>query len=147
MYVRTSLNAHQSFVVSEYDYPWLAGAAYGLDTRVSVPAEYVQYLQRDIRDLKITPVRPGESYEFDDGLCSSAYDVLGGYVSVTGVIHPAGLLFPVPAPLQESVSELVIEAAALDERWMIVPRGVIERFLRLVPVKGPIAKQLMEVEL
>ncbi|MCF2136489.1 MAG: bacteriophage N4 adsorption protein A [Candidatus Thorarchaeota archaeon] len=146
MYVQTSMNAHQSLMISDHDYPWLAGAAYGLGARVSVPAEYVRYLQRDIRDLNIEPVRPGESYDLDDGVCSSAYDVLGGHVSVTGVIHPAGLLFPVPAPLQESVTELVRVAEVLDEEWMIVPKSEIERFMKLVPLKGPHAKRLMEVE-
>ena len=42
-----------------------------------------------------------------DGLVGSAYDALGGYVSVTGEVTPEGLYFRVPLARQEEVSELL----------------------------------------
>ncbi len=145
MLVQTSLNSHQIFDLHFHDYPWLSGAAFGLQSLVSVPDELARDLVEEIRALGITPVAPGESYSLGDGTESSAYDVLGGYVSVTGVRHPAGLLIPIPSSRQGAVRRLVSVVHKVDENWMIVRLDDLPNFTRIVPLKGLVADSVTQL--
>jgi hypothetical protein len=78
----------------------------------------------------------------------SAYDALGGYVSVTGEVTPEGLYFRVPLARQEQVIELLKGLTLLRNNGeIIVPTYDLPAFLRLVPVEGPIAEWLEEEEI
>ena len=80
---------------------WLAGAAAGLQILEPRTPRWmwedfisdVYAMMRLIGDVE--PAEPGTAPKYGDGLIGSAYDSLGGYVSVAGEVCPEGLFFKI----------------------------------------------------
>ncbi|MFW9956666.1 MAG: hypothetical protein ACFFCT_01230 [Candidatus Odinarchaeota archaeon] len=134
---------------------WLAGAVAGLQI---VGSRTPEWLWRDfVNDIyemirmigEITPAEPGTSPIHGDGLIGSAYDALGGWVSVVGEVCPEGLYFKVPIDRQEEVSRLLKGLTLFRSHGdIIIPPYDIPAFVRLVPLEGPVAEQVeLEVTL
>ncbi|MFW9806217.1 MAG: hypothetical protein ACFFFK_05760 [Candidatus Thorarchaeota archaeon] len=132
---------------------WLAGAAAGL---MVSPSRSPSWLWEDFYDDIFQMIRlvgdveaaePGTSPQDGDGHLGSAYDALGGYVSITAEVTPEGLYFRVPLARQEEVIQLLKGLTLLRSHGeIVVPIYDLPAFLRLVPVEGPIAEWLEEEE-
>jgi len=133
---------------------WLAGAAAGLRVTVNrSPSWLWEEFYGDILQMirlvgDLEPADPGTSPQDGDGLVGSAYDALGGYVSVTGEVTPEGLYFRVPLYRQEEVIQLLKGLTLMRSHGeIVVPTFDLPAFLRLVPLEGPIAEWLQEEEI
>ncbi len=134
---------------------WLAGACAGLSlVGQRTPSWLWDEFISDISDMidllgDIEPANPGTSPSYGDGKIGSAYDALGGYVSVAGEICPEGLYFRVPLARQEDIVQLLKEMTLRRRRGeLLVPHYDLPAFLRLVPLDGPLADEVeLEVEL
>lgn len=137
------------------DASWLAGAVAGL--RLPGPrtpewlwAEFISDIQDMISFLgDVQPAEPGTAPSYGDGQIGSAYDALGGYVSVVGEVCPEGLFFRVPIARQEDIVQLLKDLNLHRRRGEILVSSYdLPAFLRLVPLEGPVAEQVeLEVEL
>ncbi|MGY5859231.1 MAG: hypothetical protein RTU63_07670 [Candidatus Thorarchaeota archaeon] len=134
---------------------WLAGAAAGLHILEPRTPRWVwEDFITDVYEMikyfgDIEPAEPGTSPNHGDEAIGSAYDALGGYVSVAGELCPEGLFFKVPVARQEQVLELLKGLTLYRSHGeILVPQYGLPAFCRLVPLEGPVAEQLMmEVEL
>ncbi len=133
---------------------WLAGAAAGLRVaRNRSPSwlweEFYGDIFRMIRLVgDVEPADPGTAPRDGDDLVGSAYDALGGYISVTGEVTPEGLYFRVPLARQEEVIQLLNGLTLLRSHGeIVIPVCDLPAFLRLVPLEGPIAEWLEEDEI
>ena len=133
---------------------WLAGAAAGL--RVAAdrsPSWLWEAFYDDILQMirlvgDVEAADPGTAPQDGDGLVGSAYDALGGYVSVTGEVTLEGLYFRVPLARQEEVTQLLNGLTLIRSQGeILVPMFDLPAFLRLVPLEGPIAEWLEEEEI
>ena len=133
---------------------WLAGAAAGLQvTGNRSPSWLWEEFYDDIFQMirlvgDVEPAEPGTAPQDGDGHIGSAYDALGGYVSVTGEVTPEGLYFRVPLARQEEVLHLLNGITLLRSHGeIVIPTYDLPVFLRLVPLEGPIAEWLEEEEI
>jgi len=134
---------------------WLAGASAGLSLiGPRTPSWLWSDFISDIYDMidligNIKPAEPGTSPSYGDGKIGSAYDALGGYVSVVGEVCPEGLYFRVPVARDEDIVELLRDLTLHRRRGeLLVPHYDLPAFLRLVPIEGPLADEVaLEVEL
>ncbi|TFG34587.1 hypothetical protein EU527_02465 [Candidatus Thorarchaeota archaeon] len=131
------------------DASWLAGAVAGLQhpgprTPSWLWDEFISDIYDMIRLLgDVKPAEPGTTPKYDDGQVGSAYDALGGYVSVCGEVCPEGLFFRVPVVRQEEVVQLFKGLTLHRARGnILVPHYDLPAFLRLVPLEGPLAEQI-----
>jgi len=133
---------------------WLAGAAAGLRVAANRSPSWlwetfyddIFQMIRLVGDLEAAD--PGTAPRDGDGLVGSAYDALGGYVSVTGEVTPEGLYFRVPLAHQEEVIQLLKGLTLLRSHGeIVVPMFDLPAFLRLVPLEGPVAEWLEEEEI
>ena len=129
---------------------WLAGAAAGLKIlEPRTPKWMWEGFINDVRDMMdligdIEPAEPGTAPDYGDGQIGSAFDALGGYVSVAGELCPEGLFFRVPVARQEQVLELLRGLTLFRSHGEILVRNYdLPAFTRLVPIEGPVAEQLM----
>ena len=133
---------------------WLAGAVAGLKvTSNRSPSWLWEDFYEDIFQMirlvgHVKAAEPGTSPRDGDGLVGSAYDALGGYISVTGEVTPEGLYFRVPLARQEKVIGLLKGFTLLRSHGeIVVPTYELPAFLRLIPLEGPIAEWLQEEEI
>ena len=131
---------------------WLSGAAAGLQIMgPRTPGWLWSDFIRDIYDMirmigEVLPAEPGTAPNYGDGLVGSAFDALGGYISIVGEICPEGLYFRVPLARQEQVARLLNGFMLFrSDGEIVVPLHDLPAFMRLVPLEGPVAEQL-EVE-
>ena len=133
---------------------WLAGAAAGLRVAENRSPSWlweefyddIFQMIRLVGDVKAAD--PGTAPQDGDGLVGSAYDALGGYVSVTGEVTPEGLYLRVPLTCQRDVTQLLTGLMLLRSNGeIVVPMSDLPAFLRLVPLEGPIAEWLEEEEI
>lgn len=137
------------------DASWLAGAAAGLQVSIlRTPKWLWEEFISDINDMirlfgDVEPAEPGTSPSHGDSRIGSAYDALGGYVSVVGEVCPEGLYFRVPIARQEDMVQLLNGLTLYRRRGeILIPHYDLPTFLRLVPLEGPVAEQVeLEVEL
>ena len=129
---------------------WLAGAAAGLHIlEPRTPRWMWEDFISDVYEMmrligNVEPAEPGTSPEYGDGTIGSAYDALGGYVSVAGELTPEGLFFRVPVARQEQVLELLKGLTLFRSHGeILVPQYDLPAFTRLVPLEGPVAEQIM----
>lgn len=132
---------------------WLAGAAAGLKVAGKKSPGWIwNVFIDDIFEMihlvgKVEPAYPGSSPDEGDGLIGSAYDALGGYISVTGEITPEGLYFRIPVNCQKSVKRLLNGITLFrSDGEILIPSHDIPAFLRLVPLEGPLAEWLEQEE-
>lgn len=133
---------------------WLAGAAAGLKI---APNRSPSWLWEDFFDDIYQMIRvagdveaaePGTSPKYGDGQIGSAYDTLGGYVSVTGEVTPEGLYFRVPLSRQEDVLNLLKGLTLMRSHGeIVIPNFDLPAFLRMVPLEGPVSEWLEEEEI
>ncbi len=133
---------------------WLAGAAAGMKiARNRTPKWLWQEFYDDIFQMirlvgDVMPAMPGTAPQEGDGLVGSAFEALGGYVSVTGEVTPEGLYFRLPIICQENVIQLLKGLKIVQHHGeIIIPSFELPAFLRLVPMEGPIAELLEEEEI
>ncbi|MFW9835405.1 MAG: hypothetical protein ACFFEK_15500 [Candidatus Thorarchaeota archaeon] len=133
---------------------WLSGAAAGLKIAENrSPSWLWEEFYDDIFQMirlvgDIEPADPGTAPRDGDGLIGSAYDALGGYVSVTGEVTPEGLYFRVPLARQEAILKLLNGLTLLRSHGeIVIPNYDLPAFLRLVPLQGPVAEWLEEEEI
>lgn len=132
---------------------WLAGAAAGLQIlKPRTPKYEWEGFISDVYDMmsqieNIVPAPPGTAPDYGDGELGSAYDSLGGYVSVVGEVCPEGLFFRVPIARQEQVLELLKDLTLFRYHGeILVPTYSLPAFTRLCPLEGPVAEEVeMEV--
>jgi hypothetical protein len=140
--------------ISPVDLPsaaWLAGAAAGLEVNSHRSPQWLwaPFIE-DLMDLlvhhgNIEPAEPGSSPKFGDGAIGSAYDALGGYVSITGEFCPEGLYFKVPLDRQKAVARLLSSGHVyVSSGEIVIPPHEILAFLRLVPIHGPLSDTIVE---
>ncbi|MFX0054593.1 MAG: hypothetical protein ACFFAX_14375 [Promethearchaeota archaeon] len=140
--------------ISPVDLPsaaWLAGAAAGLEVNTHRSPQWLwEPFIEDLLDLlvhhgNIEPAEPGTSPKFGDGAIGSAYDALGGYVSISGEFCPEGLYFKVPLERQKDVARLLSPGHAyISSGEIVIPLDEIPAFLRLVPIHGPLSDAIVE---
>ena len=128
---------------------WLAGAAAGLQIlKPRTPKWQWEGFISDVYDMMsligdVEPAEPGTAPKYGDGTIGSAYDTLGGYVSVAGEVCPEGLFFRVPLARQEQVLELLKDLTLFRSYGeILVPSYALPAFTRLVPLDGPIAEEV-----
>ena len=128
---------------------WLAGAKAGLQIlKPRTPRWMWEDFISDVFEMiavlgDVDPAEPGTSPEYGD-VIGSAYDALGGYVSVAGELCPEGLFFRVPVARQEQVLELLKGLTLFRSHGeILVPMYDVLAFTRLVPLEGPVAEQIM----
>ena len=133
---------------------WLAGAAAGLRVAENrspnwLWEEFYDDIFQMIRMVgDVEPADPGTAPRDGDGLVGSAYDALGGYISVTGEVTPEGLYFRVPLARQREVKQLLNGLTLVrSHSEIVIPMFDLPAFLRLVPLEGPIAEWLEEEEI
>jgi len=133
---------------------WLAGAAAGLQVAENrSPSWLWEEFYDDIFQMirlvgDVEAADPGTAPRDGDGLVGSAYDALGGYISVTGEVTPEGLYFRVPLARQREVTQLLNGLTLLRSNGeIVIPMSDLPAFLRLVPLEGPIAEWLEEEEI
>lgn len=136
------------------DVSWLAGAAAALTL---VKSRSPRWLWCDfIDDITnmiemagdVRPVSPGESPRSGDGAIGSAYDVLGGYVSVVGELCPEGLYFRVLPENESRIIHLLSGFAVHGSNGdMLVSMSDVSAFTRLVSIHGPLADSIEEVDM
>jgi hypothetical protein len=128
---------------------WLAGAAAGLQIlKPRTPKWQWEGFINDVYDMMsqlgdVEPADPGTAPKYGDDRVGSAYDTLGGYVSVAGEVCPEGLFFRVPIARQEQVLELLKDLTLFRSHGeILVPTYDLPAFTRLVPLDGPVAEQV-----
>jgi hypothetical protein len=128
---------------------WLSGALAGLQmTGVRSPEwlwkDFVNDIYAMIRLIgDIEPAPPGTAPKYGDGLVGSAFDALGGYVSIVGETCPEGLYFRVPLARQEDLGRLLKGLTLVRSHGdILVPLYDLPAFTRLVPLEGPVADEL-----
>ncbi|MHA3962840.1 MAG: hypothetical protein AM325_004795 [Candidatus Thorarchaeota archaeon SMTZ1-45] len=133
---------------------WLAGAVAGLKFASNrSPSWLWEDFYEDIYEMigligHVEPADPGTSPQDGDGQVGSAFEALGGYVSVVGEMTPVGLYFRVPLSYQGSVIQLLDGLTILHVHGEIVIAAAdLPAFLRLVPIKGPLAEWLEEEDI
>ena len=131
---------------------WLAGAAAGLQIMGPRTPEWLwSDFIRDIYDMirmigEVVPAEPGTAPTCGDCHVGSAFDALGGYISIVGEICPEGLYFRVPLAREEDVVRLLNGLTLFRSHGeIVIPLYDLAAFSRLVPLEGPVAEQL-EVE-
>jgi len=131
---------------------WLAGAVAGLRIMGPRTPDWLwNDFIRDIYDMirmigEVVPAEPGTAPAYGDGHMGSAFDALGGYVSIVGEICPEGLYFRVPMARQEEVARLLNGLTLIRSHGeIVIPLYDLPAFSRLVPLEGPVAEQL-EIE-
>ncbi len=136
------------------DASWLAGAAAGLEiVRTRSPKWMWEDFLNDIRDMiglfgDITPSPPGTYPTTGDGAIGSAYDSLGGYVSIVGELCPEGLYFRVHPDHEVNVARLLSGITLHGSNGeLLVSMYDLPAFTRLVPIHGPLADTIEEDEL
>ncbi len=129
------------------DSAWIAGALAGLEIPLAREPEllWAPFIE-DIFDISelvcdIESVRPGQS-----PVTGSVLDSLGGFISLAGRVTSQGLLFPV---CSDSVLRVTDNLPGIDTKYlggiMVVPPSEIGKLLSLVPLRGPIEEQALEV--
>jgi hypothetical protein len=133
---------------------WLAGAAAGLRVAENrSPSWLWEEFYDDIFQMirmagDVEPADPGTAPQDGDGLVGSAYDALGGYISITGEVTPEGLYFRVPLVRQDEVKQLLNGLTLVRSHGeIVIPMFDLPAFLRLVPLEGPISEWLEEEEI
>jgi len=128
---------------------WVSGAMAGLKileprTPKHLWEDFISDVFEMIRIMgDVVPTEPGTAPKYGDGRIGSAYDALGGYVSVAGEVCPEGLFFRVPVAHLEQVLELLKDLTLFRSHGEILVRHYdIPAFTRLVPLEGPVAEQL-----
>ena len=128
---------------------WLAGAAAGLQimgprTPEWLWSDFIHDIYDMIRTIgEVVPAEPGTAPTYGDGLVGSAFDALGGYVSIVGEVCPEGLYFRVPLARQENVARLLNGLRLFRSHGeIVIPVYDLPAFSRLVPLEGPVAEQL-----
>jgi hypothetical protein len=128
---------------------WLAGAMAGLQIIGARSPEWLwKEFINDIHDMarmigEIKPAEPGTSPIHGDGLIGSAFDALGGYVSVVGELCPEGLYFRVPIARQEEISRLLKGLTLFRSHGdIVIPTYDLPAFTHLVPLEGPVAEEV-----
>lgn len=119
---------------------WLAGAKAGFNQINNRPVDehwldFLETLAITIEAMPdLDPAEPGTAPD-----TASLYEVLGGYVSVTGRMGSKSLFFPVPLIRQKSVLHLF---SGMEVRVngpnVVVAFSELQRFCKLVPIRGPI---------
>jgi hypothetical protein len=133
---------------------WLAGAAAGLKIAPNRTPNwlwddfYVDICQMIQIAGDVEAAEPGTSPKHGDGQIGSAYDALGGFVSVTGEVTPEGLYFRVPLSRQEDVIKLLKGLTLVRFHGeIVIPITDLPAFLRMVPLEGPVSEWLEEEEI
>jgi hypothetical protein len=136
------------------DASWLAGAAAAIKLAGTRSPRWLwgDFID-DIAEMiemagDINPAAPGESPCTGDGSIGSAYDALGGYVSVVGELCPEGLYFRV-LPQNESKVASLLSGITLhgSNGDLLVSMYDLSAFTRLVPIHGPLADTIEEEDL
>jgi hypothetical protein len=129
---------------------WLAGAKAGLQEIQGgrndwVWKEFIENIQNQLEGLGIKATRPGEEPQLEH-VIGSAFEALGGYVSVAGNVQPDGHSFPVHLSSYEQLESLLSGfLMKRDRKHIVIPQYDIVPFRRLVPLRGPVAEWLEEV--
>ena len=128
---------------------WLAGAKAALEFQQNRTDWQWSEFKKDIEELVelsgIFPAKPGEEPVLDESHTGSAFDALGGYVSLAGDVTPSGLSFPARLHQLEKIKYLF---SGLYLKWdsstrrIVIPHYDLAPFLKLVPIRGPIAAWL-----
>lgn len=133
---------------------WLAGAAAGLQIAGNRTPNWLwKDFYDDIIQMirlvgNVEPAKPGAVPPDGDGLIGSAYDALGGYISVIGEVTPEGLYFRVPLASQEEILQLLRGLTLMRSQGeIIIPTFDLPAFLRLVHLEGPVSEWLEEEEI
>jgi hypothetical protein len=128
---------------------WLSGALAGLKRNgIRSPEWLWKDFVNDIYDMirfigGIEPAEPGTAPKYGDGLVGSAFDALGGYVSIVGEVCPEGFYFRVPLTRQEELAQLLKGLTLFRSHGdILVPIYDLPAFTRLVPLEGPVADEL-----
>jgi len=136
------------------DASWLAGAAAGFKIVKSRSPKWMwgDFLE-DIQDMigvfgDIEPCAPGSYPTTGDGAIGSAYDALGGYVSIVAELCPEGLYFRVNPAHELDVARLFSGITLYGSNGeILVSMYDLPAFTRLVPIHGPLADTIEEDEL
>ncbi|MGY5853647.1 MAG: hypothetical protein RTU92_08795 [Candidatus Thorarchaeota archaeon] len=129
------------------DASWLSGALAGMRVAGDKDAWDWQTFLDDIRDMayNLEVVKATEPGNEPSGR-GSAYDVLGGFVSVSGTVSSNGLHVHVPLVKQSRIIESIPGMVLLRSRkGLVIPTYELESFTRLVPIRGPLADELDEL--
>jgi hypothetical protein len=139
----------QAFGFETPNSAWLAGAKAALDLQQSRTdwkwSEFRNEIEKMVELSGITPAKPGEEPILDERHTGSAFDALGGYVSLAGDVTPSGLSFPARLHQLEKIKYLF---SGLYLKWnsrtrrILIPQYDLAPFLKLVPVRGPVADWL-----
>jgi hypothetical protein len=128
---------------------WLSGALAGLRFLGGRGPEWLwKDFVNDVYEMirligDIEPAEPGTAPKYGDGLVGSAFDALGGYVSIVGEICPEGLYFRVPIARQEDLVRLLKGLTLVRSHGdILVPSYDLPAFTRLVHLEGPVADEL-----
>jgi len=138
--------AHRHPYSTRPDLAWLSGALAAVGEKAESSDWSWNSFLEDVLDMirntgEITPCEPGIAPEGESG-----YDVLGGYVSVSGRMTEDGLRFRVPLGRQEKLLQMFGSLVLLKgQRTFVVPKHDLARFTRLVPLRGPITEKLEEI--
>ncbi|MDF1539677.1 MAG: hypothetical protein P1Q69_12325 [Candidatus Thorarchaeota archaeon] len=129
------------------DSAWIAGALAALE--IPLPREPEEIWAPFIEDIfnlselvcDVESVRPGQS-----PVTGSVLDSLGGYISLAGRVTNQGIHFPVDS---DSVLPVNDNLPGIKTQFlggiMVIPPSQICKLLSLVPLRGPIEEQAMEV--
>ncbi len=133
---------------------WLAGAIAGLKivgkrTPNWLWQEFYDDIFQMIQLVGVVPTAdPGSAPPEGEEFVGSAFEALGGYVSVAGEITPEGLYFRVPLASQQNIIQLLKGLTVLKYHGeIVIPAFDLPAFLRSVPIEGPIAGLLEEEEI
>jgi hypothetical protein len=122
---------------------WLSGAKAGLRQKSRTGwlwEDFIEEIHDQLKKVHIPSTNPGDEPIIEHRR-GSAFDALGGYVSVVGDVTPKGLLFPVSIENQERLTVLLSGIQLLRKgNNLLIPDYDISCFLKLVPVSGPVAE-------
>jgi hypothetical protein len=129
---------------------WLAGAkaALGLPHNRSewLWSEFIHDVEELVELSTVQPAKPGEEPVLDGDLTGSAFDALGGFVSIVGYVSPEGLSFPIRLCQLERIkclfSGMFLKYKSKTRR-IVIPRCDLLAFLNLVPICGPIMEDFL----
>ena len=130
------------------NHSWLAGATDALSIlppskRRMTDHEWQVFIQDIMMKSQECGIESVDSYSHNDML-SSLFDRLGGYVSIAGKNSDGGIRFRI-TPVYQDLLSLISSYGYEDEDDFVVPTEMIERFLMMVPIRGPLTKE-MEVD-
>jgi hypothetical protein len=130
---------------------WLAGALEGLSVvGERQPSWRWDWFLEEIYEMVeffggVTPSEPGSIPVEGDGSLGSAYDTLGGYVSVAGQATSQGILIRLATDRLKDLKQLLQDMVIIKEpEGVLVPHHELDHFLMLIPLKGPIMEILQE---